>query len=79
MAVNCRVVLRDVNWRSGASNEEVKAAQKDAFEGMLRAFRTKMTDTKVLNEYRRRQSYESPGEKRRRKIKENKSLKGGRD
>jgi ribosomal protein S21 len=75
MTVNCKVVLREVKHHPGATEEEKKRDLKDAFEGMLGAFRTKLSDCKVLNEYRRRQFYESKGEKRRRKIKENRGKK----
>lgn len=61
MVVNCRVILRD-----GGQKEE-------AFQGMLKAFRTKMADCGIMTEYKRKQTYESPGEKRRRKLKESKS------
>jgi len=61
MVVNCRVYLRN----NGQSKEE-------AFQGMLKAFRTKLADCGCITEYKRKQSYESPGQKRRRKLKENK-------
>lgn len=71
MAVHCKVVMRDVKCAPDASPEERKRLEKEAFDGMLSAFRTKMHDCRLMNEIKRRQYHESRGEKRRRKIKEN--------
>ncbi len=70
MAVNVRVILRDAKHSPGASPEERKREDKEAFDGMFRAFKTKVIDSKVEREFKRKQYFESKGEKRRRKFKE---------
>lgn len=60
-----RVELRDPG--SNASYEE-----KDrAFRSMLAVFKRRVNESGIISLYKERQYYESPGEKRRRKRKEN--------
>jgi ribosomal protein S21 len=64
MAVNVRVEARPIS--SDASWD-----QKDrAFKAMMAAFKRKVNESGIMLEYSRKQSYESKGQKRRRKLKE---------
>jgi ribosomal protein S21 len=63
--------MRDIKCAPDASPEEKKRLEREAFEGMLNAFHTKINESRVMNEVKRRQYHETKGEKRRRKIKEN--------
>jgi ribosomal protein S21 len=64
MSVNARVEARPVP--ADASRE-----QKDrAFKSMLAAFKRRVNEAGILIEFNRRQSYESKGQKCRRKMKE---------
>jgi ribosomal protein S21 len=56
---NCKVVLKEF----GKSPEE-------NFKNLLGKFHTKMTDTGIMNLWKKKQYFESKGEKRRRKEKE---------
>ena len=66
MGVNCRVTARELKLQ-GQTVQEREREKFLAFQGMLLAFKSKVHDCKIMNEVRRRQSYESPGEKKRRK------------
>ena len=59
MATNCKSVLKE----SGKSSEE-------NFKIMLGKFRKRTTDTGIITLWKKKQYFESKGEKRRRKRKE---------
>jgi small subunit ribosomal protein S21 len=44
-----------------------------AFKNMLAAFKRQVNESGILSEYKQRQYYESPSEKRKRKAKESQS------
>ena len=60
MAVNCRVEMRF----------DSRYSERENFERLLHVFRKKMTDIGVITLWRKKQYYETKGEKRRRKKKE---------
>lgn len=59
-----RVELKDLS--PNPSYEE----RDRAFKNMLSVFKRQVNDSGILTEYKQRQYYESPGEKRKRKKKE---------
>ncbi len=59
-----RVELRDLP--PNPSYEE----RDRAFKNLLSAFKRQVNESGILTEYKQRQYYESPGEKRKRKMKE---------
>lgn len=64
MATNIKVELRNYN-----PNAEYHEKER-AFKHLLTIFKRQVNEAGILNEYKQRQFYESPGEKRRRKKKE---------
>jgi ribosomal protein S21 len=64
MAVNVRVVARELGARAGQSDRDRE------FKKMLSIFRKAVTDSDVITLYKQKQFFESQGEKRRRKMKE---------
>jgi ribosomal protein S21 len=64
MAVNVRVVARELGARSSQNDRDRE------FKKMLSIFRKAVTDSGVITLYKQKQFFESPGEKRRRKLKE---------
>lgn len=64
-ATRVRVELRDCS--PNASKEE----KERAFRSMFSVFKRRCNEAGIVSEWKRRQFYESPGEKRRRKRKEN--------
>jgi len=59
-----RVEMRDLP--PNPSREE----RERAFKNMLAAFKRQVNESGILSEYKQRQYYESPSEKRKRKAKE---------
>jgi ribosomal protein S21 len=59
-----KVYLKDLPHNASASDREI------AFKKMFSIFKKAVVDAGILQEYKKRESYESPGEKRRRKKKE---------
>jgi ribosomal protein S21 len=59
-----RVQMRDLP--PNPSREE----RERAFKNMLAAFKRQVNESGILSEYKQRQYYESPSEKRKRKAKE---------
>ena len=62
-----RVQMRDLP--PNPSREE----RERAFKNMLAAFKRQVNESGILSEYKQRQYYESPSEKRKRKAKESQS------
>jgi len=63
-------VIRDDGYYSLGRKEK-----EDIFKKSLSIFKKRVADSGVLQEYRKREFYESPGQKRRRKKKESDLLK----
>jgi ribosomal protein S21 len=63
-------VIRDDSYYSMSRKEK-----EDIFRRSLSVFKKKVSDSGVLQECRKREFYESPGQKRRRKKKESDLLK----
>lgn len=61
-----KVYLRDLHPNASYSDREY------AFKKMLSAFNKAVADAGIIHECKKREFYESPGEKRRRKKKESK-------
>ena len=59
-----RIELRDLPPNASMYDRE------KAFRTMLSIFKRQVNDIGILSEYKERQNYESPGEKRKRKRKE---------
>lgn len=59
-----KVYLRDLSPNASKSDKEF------AFKKMFSAFKKSVADAGILHECKKREFYESPGEKRRRKKKE---------
>jgi len=64
MATNVRVELRNYNPNADFHEKE------RAFRSMLAVFKRQVNESGILNLYKQKQAYESPGEKKRRKKKE---------
>ena len=62
--------IRDDSYYSMNRKEK-----EDIFKRSLSVFKKRVSDSGVLQEYRKREFYESPGQKRRRKKKESDLLK----
>ena len=60
----CKVELRDLPSNASWQEREI------AFKKMFTIFKKQVAEAGILQEYRRHESYESPGEKNRRKLKE---------
>lgn len=60
----CRVKLRDIS--PNASRQE----RENAFKRMFAIFKKQVVEAGILHDYKEHEFYESPGEKRRRKMKE---------
>ena len=67
MAVNVRVIARDLGAKADRSDRDRE------FKKMLSIFRKAVTDNGCVALYKQKQTFESPGEKRRRKRKENRA------
>lgn len=63
-------VIRDDSYYSMSRKEK-----EDIFKKSLSIFKKRVADSGVLQEYKKREFYESPGQKRRRKKKESDLLK----
>lgn len=59
-----KVYLKDLPHNASVSDREI------AFKKMFSIFKKAVVDAGILQEYKKREFYESPGEKRRRKKKE---------
>lgn len=62
----CRVELRDLPPHASRQEREI------AFKKMFSIFKKQVAEAGILQQYKQHEFYESPGEKRRRKKKEQK-------
>jgi len=61
-----RVRVEAKNYNPNASGDE----RERNFKGLFTAFKKQLSDNGVMRDYKRHETYEKPGEKRRRKRRE---------
>lgn len=60
----CKVEVRDLPYNASWQERDI------AFKKMFSVFKKQVADSKIMADYKKHETYESPGEKKRRKAKE---------